>query len=376
MKYILWLLRIIVGALFIFSGLIKANDPLGLSYKMNEFFDVWGMSGLASISLSLSVLMIGFEIIAGIGLLLGASFRLFSFLLLLLTLFFTFLTAYVYLTDKIKECGCFGDCIKISNAETFWKDVVLTVLVVVLFVYRNKVKPIFNGKITFALMIITVILAFGIQWKTLNYLPYYDCLAYKKGANIWEKMQAPPGSTPDVYKTMMIYEKDGKQQEFDETNYPWQDTTWKFVDSKSTLVQKGNADPAIKDFVLDDYNGNDLTESILKEPGYTFFLFIKDVKKANRENIERLEALVTMSNQLNIPFYVLSSSSKADADKFAAEYKLQGAQWLIIDGTVSKTAMRTNPGLMLIKDGTIQNKWSFKTYPKGLSMNGGMLTLQ
>lgn len=376
MKFLLWILRIIVGALFIFSGLIKANDPLGLSYKMNEFFDVWGMSGLTSISLVLSVLMIGFEIIAGIGLLLGAAFRTFSFLLLLLTLFFTFLTAYVYLTDKIKECGCFGDCIKISNAETFWKDVVLTVLVVILFIYRKKIQPVFNSKITFALMAITVIFAFGIQWKTLNYLPYYDCLAYKNGANIWEKMQAPPGSTPDVYKNVMTYEKDGKRQDFDETNYPWQDSTWKFVDNKPVLIKKGNADPAIKDFVLNDYSGNDLTESILKTPGYTFFFFIKDVKKASRENIDRMQTLITTANQLNVPFYVLSSSAKSDADKFAADYKLQGAQWLIIDGTVSKTAMRSNPGLMLLKDGTIQNKWSFKTYPKGMTMNGTTLTLQ
>lgn len=376
MKYILWLLRIIVGALFIFSGLIKANDPLGLSYKMNEFFDVWDMGFMVQYSLALSVLMIGFEIIAGIGLLLGAAFRSFSFLLLLLTLFFTFLTAYVYLTDKIKECGCFGDCIKISNAETFWKDVVLTILVVILFAYRKRVQPLFNSKITLVLMTLTVIFAFGTQWYTLNYLPYYDCLAYKKGANIWEKMQPPPGSTPDVYKNVMTYEKDGKRQDFDETNYPWQDTTWKFVDNKPVLVQKGNSDPAIKDFVLNDYTGNDLTEGILKEPGYTFLLFIKDVKKANRENIERLQTLITTANQLNVPFYVLSSSAKSDADKFAADYKLQGAQWLIIDGTVSKTAMRTNPGLMLLKDGTIQNKWSFKSYPKGMSMNGTTLTLQ
>lgn len=376
MKYILWLLRIIVGALFIFSGLIKANDPMGLSYKMNEFFDVWNMSFLTQYSLTLSVLMIGFEIIAGIALLLGAASRIFSFLLLLLTLFFTFLTAYVYLSDKIKECGCFGDCIKISNAETFWKDVVLTIFVLILFAYRNRIKPIFNGKITFTLMALTVLFAFGIQWKTLNYLPYYDCLAYKKGNNIWQKMQAPPGSTPDVYKNIMTYEKDGKRQEFDETNYPWEDTTWKFIDNKPVLVKKGNADPAIKDFVLNDYNGNALTESILKEPGYTFFLFIKDVHKASRENIERLQTLITTANQLNIPFYVLSSSAKSDADKFAAEYKLQGAQWLIIDGTVSKTAMRTNPGLMLLKDGTIQNKWSFKTYPKGMTMNGASLNLQ
>lgn len=376
MKYILWLLRIIVGALFIFSGLIKANDPLGLSYKMNEFFEVWGMHGMMQYSLSLSVLMIGFEIIAGIGLLLGAAFRVFSFLLLLLTVFFTFLTAYVYLTDKIKECGCFGDCIKISNAETFWKDVILLVLVLILFAFRKRIKPVFNGKLTFALMTVTVILAFGIQWKTLNYLPYYDCLPYKKGANIWEKMQAPPGSVPDVYKTMMVYEKDGKQQNFDETNYPWQDTTWKFVDSKSVLVKKGNAEPAIKDFVLNDYNGNDLTEAILKEPGYTFLLFIRDVNKASTENINRIQTLLSTANQQNVPFYILSSSGKSDADKFAAQHKLQGAQWLVVDVTVSKTAMRSNPGLMLLKQGTIQDKWSFKRYPSGFTLSGNQINLQ
>ncbi|HTN18330.1 MAG TPA: BT_3928 family protein [Chitinophagaceae bacterium] len=376
MKYILWLLRIIVGALFIFSGLIKANDPQGLSYKMNEFFEVWGMHGLMEYSLALSVLMIGFEIIAGIALLLGAAFRAFSFLLLLLNVFFTFLTAYVYLTDKIKECGCFGDCIKISNAETFWKDVILLALVIILFVFRKRIKPVFNGKATFVLMTLAVLFAFGSQWKTLNYLPVFDCLSYKVGTHIWTKMQAPPGSTPDVYKTVMIYAKDGKQQEFDETNYPWQDTTWVFVDSKSILVKKGNAEPAIKDFVLSDYSGNDLTESILKEPGYTFFLFIRDVKKASTENIERLQTLVSKANQLNVPFYILSSSSKSDADAFAAAHKLQGAQWMIIDVTVSKTAMRSNPGLMMLKDGVIQNKWSPKTYPKDMAMNGAVLNLQ
>lgn len=376
MKIILWLLRIIVGVLFIFSGLIKANDPMGLSYKMNEFFEVWGMHGMLNWSLGLSVLMIGFEIIAGIGLLLGFAFRLFSFLLLLLTTFFTFLTAYVYLTDKIKECGCFGDCIKISNAETFWKDVILLVFVLVLFAFRKRIQPIFNNKISWSLMGIAVLFAFGVQWKTLNYLPYIDCLAFKQGNNIWEKMQAPPGSTPDVYKTYMVYEKDGKRQQFDETNYPWQDTTWKFVNSESVLVQKGDADPAIKDFVLNDYDGNDLTEAILKEKGYTFFLFIRDVQKASTENIERLQQLLDQCNRQNLPFYILSSSAKSEADAFAAKRKLQGAQWLIIDGTVSKTAMRTNPGLMLLKDGTIQHKWSFKTYPKGTDLQGDHLKLQ
>jgi uncharacterized membrane protein YphA (DoxX/SURF4 family) len=373
MKYFLWFLRIIVGALFIFSGLIKANDPLGLSYKMDEFFEVWHMPGLASWSLTLSVLMIGFEIIAGIGLLLGAAFRIFSFLLLLLTAFFTFLTAYVYLTDKIKECGCFGDCIKISNAETFWKDVILLILVIILFAFRKRIKPVFNGKITTVLMVLTVIFAFGIQRYNLQNIPYYDCLPYKKGTNIWEKMQPPPGATRDVFKTVMIYEKDGVKKEFDETNYPWEDSTWKFVDSKSVLVQKGNAEPVIKDFVISDYTGNDQTQQILNEKGYTFFLFIKDPQHANTANLDRIRELATTANQLNIPFYILCSASQPVAVAFMEQHKLQGAEWMIVDGTVSKTAMRSNPGLMLLKDGTIVDKWSYRNYPAKISLRNNTL---
>jgi len=367
MKYLLWLLRIIVGVLFIFSGLIKANDPLGLSYKMNEFFEVWNMTGLMSWSLALSVLMIGFEIIAGIALLLGASFRIFSFLLLLLTGFFTFLTAYVYLTDKIKECGCFGDCIKISNAETFWKDVILLALVLVLFAFRKRIKPIFPGKTTSVLMVLVFIFAFGIQWYTLHYLPVYDCLPYKVGNNIWQKMQPPPGSTPDVYKSMLVYEKDGVQKQFTQENYPWQDSTWKFVKMENTLVKKGNAEIAIKDFVISDYQQNDYTQQVLTSKGDCFLLFIKDVHSASTEHLDRIRHLIQAANQHNVPFYVLCASRQSDAEAFAHQNQLEGAQFLSIDVTVCKTAMRTNPGLMWLTDGTIRHKWSYKSYPQDIT---------
>lgn len=348
---------------------------MGLSYKMNEFFEVWHTPALVHWSLTLSVLMIGFEIIAGIAVLLGASFRIYSLLLLLLSLFFTFLTAYVYLTDKIKECGCFGDCIKITNQETFWKDVVLLGLVLVLFVYRKRVQPLLGAKVTGVVMTLVVVLAFGVQWYTLHYLPYHDCLAFKKGNNIWAKMQPPPGSTPDVYKTVMVYQKDGIKKEFTDKDYPWQDSSWKFVDSRSVLVQKGNADPEIKkDFAITDFAQNDQTQPILTTQGYTFFLFLYDPLKASTENIDRIRTLITLSNQFNIPFYVLCSSNQKDAEDFMHTYKLEGAQFMALDGTQSKTAMRSNPGLMLLKDGTILEKWSYKTYPKTISLNNNNLT--
>lgn len=375
MKYILWLFRIIVGILFIFSGLVKANDPLGLSYKMNEFFEVWGTTWAMQYSLALSVAMIGFEIIAGVALLLGAAFRVFSFLLLLLTAFFTFLTAYVYLTDKIKECGCFGDCIKISNAETFWKDVILLILVLILFAFRKRIKPLFGGYITVSLVIVTAFLAFFIQWWSLEHLPFYDCLPYKIGANIYQKTQIPPGAIPDEYETVMIYEKDGVKKEFNMQNYPWQDTTWKFVDSKSKLIKKGNAEPEIKDFVINDFDQNDHTQEILTAPGYTFLLFVKDPIHARTDNMDKLRNIMKKAGELGVPFYVLSSGNKEVTDAFRDKHKLYPADYMVLDATANKTAMRSNPGLMLLIDGVIQYKWSFRDYPANISMNNGNLNI-
>jgi uncharacterized membrane protein YphA (DoxX/SURF4 family) len=375
MKYILWLFRIVVGVLFIFSGLVKANDPLGLSYKMNEFFEVWGTTWAMEYSLALSVAMIGFEIIAGVGLLLGAAFEIFSFLLLLLTAFFTFLTAYVYLTDKIKECGCFGDCIKISNAETFWKDVILLILVLILFVFRKRIKPLFSGYPTTALMVLTAFFAFFIQWWTLEHLPFYDCLPYKVGTNIYQKTQIPPGAIPDQYETVMIYEKDGVKKEFTMQNYPWQDTTWKFVDSKSKLVKNGNAEPEIKDFVISDPDQNDQTQQILTAPGYTFLLFVKDPAHARTDNMDLLRNLMAKANQLNVPFYVLSSGNRETTEAFKEKNKLYPADYMVLDATANKTALRSNPGLMILKDGVILHKISFRDYPKDISLNNGQLNI-
>jgi uncharacterized membrane protein YphA (DoxX/SURF4 family) len=377
MKYFLNLLRILVGLLFIFSGLVKANDPLGLSYKMNEFFEVWGMHGLMSWSLGLSVVMIAFEIIAGVALLLGYGFRIFSFLLLLLILFFTFLTAYVLFSGKIKECGCFGDCIKISNTETFWKDVALTVMIVILFVYRKRIRPLFrSGYLNTALLILTAFFAFFIQWWALEHLPFYDCLPYRKGANIWSKMKPPPGSIPDEYATVLTYEKDGVKKEFNQNNFPWQDTTWKFVSSETRLVKKGNADPEVKDFSITDYEGNNYTEPALTAPGYTFLWFIKDPVHARDDRMERIRSLSADAAKLGIPFYALSAGSREVNEAFKKKHSITGIEFYQTDQTAIKTAMRANPGLMLLKDGTVIGKWSFRDYPQHAALDNGRIRLK
>ncbi len=376
MKYLLWLVRIIVGVLFIFSGLIKANDPLGLSYKMDEFFEVWHMYWMMPYSLALSVTMIAFEIIAGVALLVGYGFRIFSFLLLLLTAFFTFLTAYVYLTDKIKDCGCFGDCIKISNAETFWKDVMLLVLVLFLFMLRRRIKPVFSGYPSTAIIIISGFFAFGMQWWSLEHLPFYDCLPYKAGNNLWEKTHLPPGSEPAVYETILTYEKDGVQKDFTMQNYPWEDTTWKYVDTKTKLIKEATGEIAIKDFSITDYDGNDHAANILQAEGYVFLFFVRNTDKVRTDNMARLKQLADQAETYDIPTYILSSDNQERTMAFLQKHNLVKFPAFAVDGTASKTAMRSNPGLMLLHNGTVQEKWSFRDYPESAILNSGKLELK
>jgi uncharacterized membrane protein YphA (DoxX/SURF4 family) len=373
MKYFLWLLRIVVGVLFIFSGLVKANDPLGLSYKMDEFFEVWGWYGMMHYSLTLSVVMIAFEIIAGVAVLLGYAYRLFSFLLLMLIAFFTFLTAYVLFSGKIKECGCFGDCIKISNEETFWKDVALLVMAIILVIFRKRIQPVFKRYLGTSLIVITAFLAFGIQWWALEHLPYYDCLPFKIGADIKKDRQIPPGAIPDQYESIMIYEKDGVQKEFTMQNYPWQDTTWVFKDRKDKLIKKGNAEPKIKDFVITDTGGSDITEQILNEPGYTFLWYVQKPAEARRDNIDKLKSLIQSTIQNNVAFYAVYSADAAASAAHQKSWGVDNVPLLILDQTVAKTAIRSNPGLMLLQQGVIRGKWSFRDYPAKVSLENGKI---
>jgi len=313
--------------------------------------------------------MIGFEIIAGVALLLGFAYRVFSFLLLLLIVFFTFLTAYVYYWDvimhsaKVRECGCFGDCIKITNSETFWKDVALLVACIILFIYRRRIHPLLPKYPNTALFVLSVFFAFGIQWWALEHLPFHDCMPYRIGNNIWEKKQPAPGTYGDVYESVLTYKKDGVVKEFNQDNIPWQDSTWVFVDTKTKLVKKGNADPEIKDFVINDFDGNDYTEPVLKQPGYTYLLFLKNTAKARTDNMDRLRALCAAAQQKGIPFYVLSSDSRQNTEAWKQKWNLPGVELYTIDATANKTALRSDPGLLLLEQGTIRGKWSFRDYP-------------
>jgi len=362
MKLLLNLLRIIVGVLFIFSGLIKANDPLGLSYKMDEFFEVLHLTFLSPFSLVYSVTMNTFEIVAGVAVLLGFRMRIFSVLLLLLIALFTFLTAYALFSGTIRECGCFGDCIKLSATETFWKDVALFVMILIIFIYRNRIQPVWGDKASNSLMIISLVASLGLQWYTLSHLPIVDCLGYKVGNNIPEKMKLPPGAHPDVYETVLVYKKDGKEKEFTTENYPWSDSTWVYVDRRDKLVKEGDGEPPIKDFILTDLDGVDQTKAILSEPAPVYLFLVQNVDKAGSGWDAKMQALQKQMQEGKIYIYGVTASTKDQIAAFSQKHGLT-FPFVQMDGTAIKTAGRSNPCLILLEQGNIKGKWHYNDIP-------------
>ena len=384
-KHILTGIRWVVGLLFVFSGLVKANDPLGLSYKMQEFFEAWGWPlSFNHYTLSLSVLMNAFEIIAGIALLIGWRMRLLSWSLLALTVFFTFLTGYASLATnpdgsmKFRSCGCFGDCLPLNPVQSFLKDLVLLALILLLLVYRNKIKQSFSSVVTNSLvMIAAVVFSFGLQWYTLKYLPVVDCLPFKKGNDLLQLRQIPANAVPDSFDIKFIYSKGGVDKEFNVTALP--DSTWTFKERKQVLVRKGiNNEPLIKDLNLKSISGADLTEGILGQNGTHYLLFIQSAENLKKDDewIQALQRILDKNGKVSILTAVPDEIEKLLRDKSVlydiplpgsdperpAEVQLMPLSGSLeiysCDVTVIKTASRAIPVLYRMNGSVVEEKWS------------------
>lgn len=361
MKPLVTIVRILVALLFIFSGLVKANDPLGLSYKMQEFFEIWDMSQFDSWTLLSSVLMNAFEIIAGFALLLGWRLRLFTWLLLLLILFFTFLTGYTYVTGKPTNCGCFGDCLPITPAASFLKDLALTIMIGFLYWQQNKIKPLFSARVNTALMMVVTIFSFGFQWYTLTYLPLVDCLPFKKGNNINEKMKMPSNAIPDSTVITFVYEKDGKEIEFTADKFPadFKSPPYIFKSRYDKVIRKGkNNEPPIKGFVLSGVTDVDSTSLILQHP-YAILVIIENFSVPVSKWSLQFGEIYADAKAKNIPVYVVTGNIQEARRQFSGT-GFATIPILKCDYTAIRTAARTSPCVYLLKEGTIEGKWSHK----------------
>ncbi|HQV55057.1 MAG: DoxX family protein [Chitinophagaceae bacterium] len=359
MKIAVTVIRIIVGLLFVFSGLVKANDPLGLSYKMQEFFEIWNLHQFNSWTLLMSVLMNAFEIIAGTALIVGWRIKLFSWLLLLLIVFFTFLTGYTYITGMPKNCGCFGDCLPISSKTSFLKDVALTIMIVFLFWKQKYIKPFLSNSFTTIKMIAVTIFAFGFQWYTLNYMPVVDCMPFKVGNNIPEKMKMPPNAIPDSTVITFVYDKNGQTVEFTATDFPadFKVPPYKLIKRYDKIIRKGsNNEPPIKGFALSGESKIDSTAIVLSQP-YAILLFIENFSIPVSKWDKKFAEVYAAAKEKNIPVYIVTSQPDIAAKEIT---KTAFADIIILscDFTAVRTAARVSPNLYLLKEGTILNKWS------------------
>ncbi len=357
MKIFISITRIMVGVLFIFSGLIKANDPTGLSYKMQEFFEVWGLNFLDDYTLAFALIMNAFEIVAGVAVLIGWRMRLFSWLLLLLIIFFTFLTGYALLSGKIKTCGCFGDCIPLSPKQSFIKDVALLLMIAVIFIKRNVIRPLLPGIAGVVIILISVFFCTASQFYVLKHLPVVDCLAYKTGNNILEKMKIPAGAVPDSFAIKFKYKKGDKEVEFDSNHFPddFNDSTYKFIDRFQELIRPGSAAAPISDFVLYGESGEDTTLAILNQTGDYVLLLSKDANEAEADWSQNAALVANACHKKQIPFFMVTATTEAAKQQLSG---VENIHYLKCDATVIKTAGRVNPTYFVLHDAVITGKYA------------------
>jgi len=365
----LWACRLFVGLLFIFSGLIKINDPLGFSYKLQEYFAVFHIMFFNSWALTIAIVLCSLEITLGFALLIGVRPVKIAWGLLLLIIFFAFLTFYSAYFQVVQTCGCFGDAIVLTPWQSFSKDLLLLLLIIVLFVNRKRITPVFAPNIGDRFLIGAGIVSVCMGLYTYNFSPVIDFLPYKIGANIPDEMKTPPGAQPDQYEFtyQLQNKKTGAKKEMNSTDYSksniWKDNNWKIVgDPERRLVKKGFT-PKIQDLRIMDAQGNDYTKDLLANPFYNMVIVATNLNEADEDAINRLNATaINLAHSFNTRTILITSNSAKSAEAFGKEHKLM-FEIFYADEVPLKEMVRSNPGILLLKNGTIVNKWHYHSMP-------------
>lgn len=271
MRLVKNLCRIIVGIVFIYSGFVKGIDPLGSDYKFTDYFNAFGMGWMNATTLFFSFALSLAEFLIGIALLFNLWVSRMAWGALLFMAFFTPLTLVLALTNPVSDCGCFGDAMILTNWQTFWKNIILLLLAIMIFVYRKEYKSSlsFMGQFSFLSLAGAGMLCLSIY--CYRHLPVLDFRPYAVGKNITEGMRLPEGAEPDQYEVTLKYKnkQTGEVRSFTEENYPWQDTlNWEYESSSERLVKKGYITP-IHDLVIEHPTLGNITEEILEDDNHT-----------------------------------------------------------------------------------------------------------
>ena len=366
---LLLICRIIIGVTFIFSGFVKAVDPLGSTYKFIDYFNAFGMGWANGLAFGLAVLQNVVEFTLGVMVLFNLRLRLSSALVLAFMVFYTPLTLYIAIANPVHDCGCFGDALVITNWQTFFKNLVLLAAAILVFAWRDKSDNHLKVNEQWALSGATVVAIAVFCGYSHRHTQVLDFRPYSVGTSIPEKMERPTGAPADVWESTFVYEKDGEQKTFQISNLP--DSTWTFVDAKHTLVKKGY-EPPIHDFSIVNPDGEDLTAEVLASDNYNFLLIAYNLDKSDLSRTDSINRLADFCLAQGYTFRMLTASTD-DAIESFREMAEPPYEICICDETTLKTIVRSNPGLMVVKDGVIIGKWNLTDIPPLKFFDGNLL---
>jgi uncharacterized membrane protein YphA (DoxX/SURF4 family) len=367
MKYIRIIARVLLGIVFIYSGFVKAVDPTGSAIKFSEYFEAFHLPWLGHIALILAVLQSTIEFSIGVALLLRLRMKLTSAIALIFMVFFTLLTLYSAVYSPVSDCGCFGDALILTNWQTFYKNLILLPVSLFIFLSRRKYEPVTSCKSEWFLMSIFILVVTGLSVYCLRYEPIIDFRPYSIGTYIPAKMIIPKGAPVDQYESVLYYSKNGVTKEFTLQNYPANDSTWKFVDTKSKLIKKGYT-PPIHGFTITSADGEDITDKVLAERNFAFLIISPDLDGISEKSWSEVIKIAEYASKRGYSLYFLSGSVPDLNQKATQKYNLT-FPFYSTDVTTLKTIVRSNPGLLLLKQGIILNKWSNNDFPAEEQLN-------
>ncbi|MCV2486868.1 DoxX family protein [Flavobacterium sp. SH_e] len=346
--------RLFVGVLFIISGLIKLNDPVGFSYKLAEYFSepVFNMPFLEPLALGLAIFLVILEVVLGVMLLVGYKSKLTIWALLLLIVFFTFLTFYSAYFDVVKDCGCFGDALHLTPWQSFTKDIVLLFFILILFTNKKLVKPLFSKLVTNIITLISIILCVFMAVWVINHNPIKDFRPYKVGTNIEKGMEIPEGAPKSVVEMIFIYKVNGVEKEFTEKDLMNIPEGAVFVDRKDKVISEGYV-PPIHDFTMTK-DDSDYKEELLKEPKLLIYVTY-DLNLSNPEGMKKLAKVTADAKAKGYKVIGMTASGADEIAKAKKNYALD-IDFYFCDGTALKTVERANPSIVVVHDGTIAQK--------------------
>ena len=355
--------RFVLAATFIFSGYVKAIDPLGTLYKLKDYAAAMSLNGLLPdwVLVGVAIALGALEFALGVFMLFAVRRHVVSRIMLAFMTAMTVLTLWIFVADPVKDCGCFGDALKLTNGETLLKNIVLIACAALVAWRPTDMARFISRSNQWIVRYYTVAYIVITSVYCLYTLPIFDFRPYHVGMNIKQGMEIPEGAEQPEFESTFLLRKNGETREFTLDNYP--DSTWEYVDTRTVQTKKGY-EPPIHDFALTSCDtGEDITEQVLTKKGYTFLLVSPRLAVADDSNFGDIDQIYEYAEENGADFYCVTASANDEIERWrdltGAEYRFCNA-----DETTLKTMIRSNPGLMLLKDGTIIGKWSHNALPQ------------